>query len=98
MRSVRARERRKFLTSIRVLRIVRQVFHFERIGFWIEEHRPAATVGAELGVAELLRADGDAVQHAAVFAPDGVGGVMPIGARLVQQRDEARAFVARREL
>src|SRR5580698_3596531 len=89
-------ERGKFFADVGEFGVGGEVFGFEGIGFGVEEHGAVLAVGAEFGVAVLLGADGDAVEGLAVFGPDGVGGVFPIGVGFVEEWGECCAFKAGR--
>ncbi len=91
-----ARERGELFAGVGEFGIVRQVFHFERVGLGIEEHGSIFAVLTEFGVTVIFGADGDAVESGAIFAPDGEGGIVPLGGGVIEERDEGGAFVARR--
>ena len=87
-----SRQRRKLGHDGFVFFIVGQIFHFERVGVRIKQHRAVDAVLAEFGVAPLLRADGGAVNRFAVLAPDAEARLVPFRRRIIQQRHEACAF------
>ncbi len=77
-----------------MLRVVRQIRQLHGVRVDVEEHGAVGGVFAVLRVAPLLGADGGAVVGAAVLAPDAVGGLVPGGAGVAEEGDEAAAVDA----
>ena len=78
-----ARQPGKFLADRRVLWLAGQVFHLQRIGFRIEQHRPILPLRAKFRIAPFFRPHRRAVQARAVLAPHAVGWPVPRRLRII---------------
>src|SRR5262249_35775588 len=74
-----------------VLRIVSQVLELVRIGLGVEKHRATFTA-VELGVAPGFGPHGHGGEIASVLAPGAIGGSVPRGRGISQQRSQTYPF------
>src|SRR5258708_4098049 len=90
-------QRRQFRAHLGTLFLVSQIFHLQRIGLRVKQHRAVLSFEPKLSVAEFFRTHGHAMQARAVFAPNAVRRTVPFRLRTVKQRNQALAFNALRQ-